>query len=90
VNILLSENGRFGIILPMDAAEKLEKLMTVSHLFATKKNSIFPAPGKNANRMMMMFERKFVDCEEGKLTIRDNGYTNEYYQLVKEYLTINN
>jgi tRNA1Val (adenine37-N6)-methyltransferase len=90
VDILLSENGRFGVILPVDMADKLEKLMFISHLFATKKTTVYPTPTKKANRMLMMFERKDAICEEDKLVIRDNGYTNEYYMLVKEYLTINN
>jgi len=90
VDILLSENGRFGIILPTYAAEKLEKLLFMAHLFATKKTTIYPTPTKKANRMLMMFERKTAVCEEDTLTLRDNGYTNEYYQLVKEYLTITN
>jgi len=38
----------------------------------------------------MMFERKTAVCEEDRLIIRENGYTNDYYQLVKEYLTIKN
>ena len=90
VDILLSENGRFGVILPPEQAEKLEKLMFISHLFATKKTTIYPTSQKNANRMLMMFEREYAVCEEDKLTLRDNGYTNEYYQLVNEYLTIKN
>jgi hypothetical protein len=38
----------------------------------------------------MLFERKNKGCEEDTLTLRDKGYTNEYYELVKEYLWITN
>jgi tRNA1Val (adenine37-N6)-methyltransferase len=90
VDILLSNNGRFGVIIPLVATEKLEKLALEKHLFATKKTWIYPTSSKKANRILMIFERKQIPCEEDKLTIRDNGYTSEYYQLVNEYLTITN
>ena len=86
VNMLLSKNGRFGIILPVETTEKLENLMRITNLFATKKTWIYPTPTKKANRMLMMFERKHTVCEEDQLVIRDNGYTDGYRQLVKEYL----
>jgi tRNA1Val (adenine37-N6)-methyltransferase len=85
VNLLLSETGRFGVILPVIAAEKLEKIMLTVYLYATKKTRVYPTPTKKANRVIMMFERKLLVCEEDKLIIRDNGYTNEYSELVKEY-----
>jgi tRNA1Val (adenine37-N6)-methyltransferase len=90
VDILLSTNGRFGIILPVENAEKFEKLAINYLLYATKKTYIFPTRTKKANRILMLFERKPLVCEENNLVIRDNGYTDEYYLLVKEYLTINN
>jgi len=37
-----------------------------------------------------MFERKKAVCEEDNLIIRDDSYTKEYYELVKEYLIIRN
>jgi len=88
VNLLLTENGYFGVILPLVAAEKLEILALKYRLYATKKSSVLPTPTKKANRMLMTFERKQIACEEDKLTIRDNGYTDEYKHLVKDYLII--
>ena len=90
VNILLSDNGRFGVILPLVAAEKLEKLALEKQFYVTKKTWIYPTPTKKANRILMMFERKQTVCEEDRLIIRDGGYTKEYYELVKEYLIIEN
>jgi tRNA1Val (adenine37-N6)-methyltransferase len=88
VNTLLSDRGCFGVILPLVAAEKLEMLAFEKGLFVTKKTWIFPTPTKKANRILMMFERKAAVRKEDKLTIRDNGYTEEYYQFVKEYLKL--
>ena len=88
INILLSDTGQTGIILPFVAAEKFEILALNHHLYATKKTSIFPTPTKKANRMLMLFERAAKPCEEDSLVIRDNGYTDEYKGLVGEYLKI--
>jgi len=90
VGTLLAESGRFGVILPLVAAEKIEILALKNHLYAVKKTHIYPTPSKKANRILMLFEREKKDCKEDKLIIRDNGYTNEYKQLVKEYLLIEN
>jgi len=89
VDILLSENGRFGIILPPEQAEKLEKLALKKSLYATKKTYLLPIPEKKPNRILTMYERNYAVCEEDTLTLRDNGYTNEYYQLVNRYLITN-
>jgi len=88
VNILLSENGRFGVILPSGMAEKLGKLALEKHLYVTKKTWICPTPTKKANRILTMFERKNTVCEKDRLVIRDDGYTTEYHKLVEEYLLI--
>ena len=88
VDMLLSENGRFGIILPVESAEKLEKLALEKGLYMTKKTCLYPQPDKKANRILMMFERKETTCEKDNLIIRHEGYTYEYYMLVKEYLKI--
>jgi len=88
VDKLLSENGSFGIILPMNRAEKMEKLMLHYQLYVTKKTIIFPGSHKNANRVLILFGRKPAVCKEDTLTIRDKDYTQEYYEFVKEYLTI--
>jgi hypothetical protein len=37
-----------------------------------------------------MFEREPAICEEDNLVIRDNGYTEEYLHLMREYLLIKN
>ena len=90
VDILLSENGRLGLILPVEASEKLEKSANLKQLYVTKKTCVYPTPTKKANRMLLMFERKNKRCEEDTLTIRNNTYTQQYLQLTKEYLTIKN
>jgi tRNA1Val (adenine37-N6)-methyltransferase len=90
VDILLSDNGRFGVILPVKQAENLEKWALEKWLYLTKKTWIFPTPAKKANRILLMFERKNMNCEENNLIIRDGSYTDDYYNLVKNFLTINN
>jgi len=89
VDILLSETGLFGVIIPMETAEKMGNLTFEKQLFATKKTYLYPTPTKKANRILMMFEREQKSCEEDNLVIRDKaGYTDEYRWFVREYLKI--
>jgi len=90
VDILLSENGRFGIILPPEQAEKMDELALKKSLFATKKNHIFPTPDKKMNRTLTIYERDKVLCETTNTIIRNGSYTDEYYMLVKNFLKITN
>ena len=90
VDILLSNNGRFGVILPIGVAEKFRKLAFEKHLYATKKTWVYPTATKKVNRMLMMFERQNRACKNDRLIIRDGDYTGEYYGLVGEYLRIRN
>jgi tRNA1Val (adenine37-N6)-methyltransferase len=88
VNILLPEKGRFGIILPVNASEKLVKLALEKNIYLTKKTHVYPTPSKKTNRMLMMFERENNVCEEDNLIIRDDRYTEAYCGVVGEYLLI--
>jgi tRNA1Val (adenine37-N6)-methyltransferase len=90
VDVLLAKNGCFGIILPLITAENFEKLAINHLLYATKKTYIYPTSTKKANRVLMTFEREPAICEESNLVIRDNGYTEEYLKLMREYLLIKN
>ncbi|MCL2246223.1 MAG: methyltransferase domain-containing protein [Lentimicrobiaceae bacterium] len=88
INILLSETGRAGLILPLVAAEKFEISAIKNRLYATKKTCIYPTPNKKPNRILMLFERTQKPCEENNLILREKGYTVEYHDLVKDYLLI--
>jgi tRNA1Val (adenine37-N6)-methyltransferase len=85
VNILLAKKGCFGVILPVDAAEKLEKLATENHLFATKKLHIYPTPNKEKNRMILVFEKEKSDCIEENICMTGNCYN----KLMSRYLLLN-
>jgi tRNA1Val (adenine37-N6)-methyltransferase len=88
VDILLSINGRFGVILPTEPAEKLENLALEKKIYATKKSYVYSTSKKMANRILMMFERKYNVCEKDNLVLRDEGYTDDYLRLVNGYLTL--
>jgi len=90
VDMLLTEKGVFGIILPINIVDKIKIITLEKRLYATKKTYIYPTPYKKPNRILIMFEREEKPCEKDQLVIRDNGYTDEYLLLVKEYLKINN
>jgi tRNA1Val (adenine37-N6)-methyltransferase len=86
VNMLLDEKGRFGVILPVDVAAKLEKLATENHLYLTKKLHIYPTPDKEVNRVILVFEKKESDCEEENIIMTGNCYKllMDGYLLLKE------
>jgi tRNA1Val (adenine37-N6)-methyltransferase len=84
VDILLDEKGRFGVILPVDVAAKLEKLATEYHLYPTKKLHIYPTPTKEKNRMIMVFEKEKSDCREENLIMTGNCYES----LMSGYLLL--
>jgi len=88
VEKLLADEGRFGVILPAETAEKFEISALKKCLYATKKTQIYPTRTKKCNRILLMFEREPKPCDEQRLLIRENGYTDEYKQLVGEYLLI--
>ena len=88
INTLLSNTGQTGLILPFVTAEKFEILAKNNRLYATKKTYVSPTPTKKPNRMLMLFERAAKPCEEDSFVIRENGYTKEYCEFVKDYLKI--
>jgi len=89
VEILLSENGRFGIILPPEQAEKFDDMALQKSLYPTKKTCLFPTPEKKSNRILTMYERNYAVCEKDNTIIRDGGkYTGDYYMIVKDFLKI--
>jgi len=90
VDILLSENGRFGVILPVEQAKKLETIALEKKLYPTKKTNLFPKRDKKSNRILTMYEREYKDCEEDNTIITDEGYTKDYYMLVDTFLTLTN
>ncbi len=87
VDHLLSENGRFALILPFkESGEFIMEAFSIG-LFCNRKINIRPTPQKKINRVIMEFTYVKQKCVVHELIIRtgDGMYTNEYKNLTKEY-----
>ena len=90
IDRLLSNNGRFTIILPVTEAIDFQKL-AATKFSLSRKILIRPTAKKPPHRVVLEYTRLATPLtQESSLTIRDaeNNYTTEYLQLVKPYLSI--
>ena len=87
VNYCLSQKGRFAVIIPAEAAQKIENFALSHGLFCFRKMEIHAYPNQPANRVMLVFSRQEIQIQTEKLVIRDteNEYTNAYQQLTKDF-----
>jgi tRNA1Val (adenine37-N6)-methyltransferase len=86
VGQLLSINGDFYIIIPINSCEKIIQYCLKTQLFLKKKLNIF---GKTNHliRVILVFSKINQKLTEFDFIIRDEfgKYTNEYKDLTKEY-----
>lgn len=89
VDALLSENGRFALILPpMEMAEFHQ--LTIGKWHCRKTVQIRPTESKPVYRIVREYGRTPQPEKESQFSIRNAAlqYTAEYLELVKPYLTI--
>lgn len=89
VDTLLSENGRFALILPPTEMAEFHQL-TIGRWHCRKSVHIRPTESKPVYRIVREYSRIPQPEEEIHFSIRNAAlqYTPEYLQLVKPYLTI--
>ena len=85
---LLKPDGRFALVLPVNAAMEFLKVAEKNGLFLHKQLIIIPIEGRKPNRFNL--ELKKVPCEASlsqTFTIRsaDNRFTEEYNQYLKDF-----
>lgn len=88
VLMLLTSNGKFSIILPVNEANDFTNLAENSGLFLSKRLEIKPSTLKIANRYLMEFSKNKVDTIIDTLSIfEDNctNYTTAYKQLTADF-----
>ena len=88
---LLSPNGTFDVIFPIDQKEQFLETIKAHDLNVLKEWTIYPKPHKEAHRCL--FSVRNGDCESSfrELTIETvnrHEYTFDYQALMKSYLTI--
>ena len=86
---LLTEEGRFAVVLPSDEAARFERICRGA-LFASRRTAVRTTPRKAPKRMLLEFVRQAPDREipTGELTIGTGAhetYTPEYRALTRDF-----
>ena len=84
---LLTDDGKFYVILPYLEAQLFIVDAALYHLYCNQKLNIKPAPHKKTNRVLVEFSKIRNKTEEFSLSILDqkNEYSREYKELTKTY-----
>jgi tRNA1Val (adenine37-N6)-methyltransferase len=91
-NRLLSEDGRFCVVLPYSQKTVFEQTAEKNHLFVQRVLLIFPRRGMEPNRVNIEFGRsKTKEIKKGIFVVREenNKFTDQYREwLGRYYLSI--
>ncbi|MCK9617449.1 MAG: methyltransferase [Lentimicrobiaceae bacterium] len=87
VNQLLSPEGLFSVIAPIEIFSLFEQKALLNNFVTTRKTEIIPKEGKRTSRVLLEFSKKKRVSTENHLTILtiDDKYTNEYISLTKDF-----
>ena len=93
VRALLTDEGRFCVILPLIEGLRFQELAESYHLYCTKRTDVIPVLEKKATeRLLLQFEKTRKPIEINTLVIQKasirHNYTDEYIQLTKDFYTI--
>jgi tRNA1Val (adenine37-N6)-methyltransferase len=93
VNSLLSNEGKFSVILPWIEGLRFMEIAKSYMLYCNKIVEVIPKPKKPVERMLLTFEKVAKDVEKSTLIIQPdnavrNQYSEEYTNLTKEFYTI--
>jgi tRNA1Val (adenine37-N6)-methyltransferase len=90
---LLSDKGRFCVIIPMDASDALQKMAVGSGLYPSRQLIVVTRPGKQPKRTLIEFvfnSETVCDRKELLLEEKRHQYSPGYIELTKEfYLNVN-
>ncbi len=84
---LLSENGRFTVIIPHKEESNFKKLCSNVGLFPNRITRVKGNPDADFKRSLLEFGRKKVETKVDQLTIEHgrHKYTKEYIELTKAF-----
>ena len=88
VSRLLKPDGRFALVLPINASVEFLKVAEKSGLFLHKRMTIIPIEGREPNRLNLESSRsKPVEILESSFMIRDNDnqFTEQYRDYLKDF-----
>lgn len=84
---LLSENGKFCIILPSQAEKEILATAQPVGLHCTRKTDVLPKAGASPKRILLEFQKREHTCIHDQLTIEIGlrTYSTEFLQMIKEF-----
>lgn len=88
VSTMLTEEGRFAVVLPYSEKERFIPLAATHNLFTSRIVEVYPTPKSMPKRILVEFSRKKAECEVAKMVIESGGrhqYSEEYVELTREY-----
>lgn len=87
VRTLLSEQGRFSVILPHIEGLRFKEMAETYRLYCTKVTEIKPKASKSIERLLLQFERNKRPVVQSTLIIQEenNQWTNAYKDLMQAF-----
>ena len=84
---LLSDEGKFSLIIPFDQKDYFISLAKEEGLFLSRLTNVITRPGIPPKRSLMEFKKQISVCEENSLIIEIDRhvYTDEYISLTREF-----
>lgn len=85
---LLSEQGRFSVVLPYIEGLRFQELAQSYNLYCSRVTEVHGKAGKPVERLLMQFERKPKPVRSDTLVIQygdNNDWTEEYRRLTGEF-----
>lgn len=90
VGRLLTDRGRFVVLLPAYETQLLIELATREGLWVTRRLQVFQRPGKPLFRVITTFERHHAESVTETLYIHhpDGTYSDDFRKLLRDYYLI--
>jgi len=84
---LLTEEGRFAVLLPFESAERFIRLLELQGVYAGKVLQVKQSSQHTRFRSLIYFSKTVAECGEEEITIKgtDNNYSPAFTDLLKDY-----
>ncbi len=81
---LLSDEGVFAVIIPVEYASEIRSIAYGEGLYTSRQAEVFTKEGGEVKRVMMEFSRKLQLCKTEQIVIRslEGTYTSKFTDLV--------
>lgn len=87
VSNLLSRNGTFTVVIPMDASDSFKSIAFLHGLYPSRQLLVKTKPGAAPKRTLISFTFEEQNCQEENLLIEvsRHQYSDEYIKLTRDF-----